>query len=276
MSDAPQREHAWVAMTLPSRGLFNLTPDRSPLLPEGRVHVRRMMFAEEELLNSPGMDPLDKIDRILRATIKLPEGVDHGDLLVTDMHACFLMMRVVSFGGIYTFDLQCAACRRKFKKKVDVVKDLNEITPEIVLQRLRARGEEVNELVEPFELTLPDAGVKVGLRFLRAKDQPAIVRNAKRQQSVMGELAEAMGANYQHRFRTVFLIDTINGQRKEVSAREQFVQSLSAADSRRIASYIERRETAIDTTINITCSGCGTDWDTKIPFDMEFLQPSDL
>jgi len=240
---------------VPSRGRFY-----DGKLPDGKVDIRKMTVREEATLAGQGLTPSERMAAIVAACTKLPEGFAPGDLLLTDRLAILLALRTFTFGSNYTFKFRCPACNAPNQHTIDIVQDLDEKPATEVA-------------VEPIEVNLKDADKRVGLRFLRGKDEQAIIRHAKKLALKSNDAGDPS-----HTFRMALQIATIDGTPVQSATQaEMFVGGLTMADSVRMRNAIDDAETGIDTEVGVTCRACQTDTpDLALPFDSEFFRPTRL
>lgn len=263
------------SLLLPSRGRWYTLPSGEPAVPEGRITLRRLSFDEEANLNTQGVDALQKMRQIIEAACLMPNKFSHQDLLMTDRMAVLLMLRTVTLGPNYGMTYRCRQCGQSMKLQIDIQRDLEEITPEVVESRLRdqavLKGEEPPSLDEPWTVKLPEREAVVRVRFLRGKDEDLIHDRARR-----FRLQSIDPTDPSHRVRTALMIVDIDGNEMSQINKERWVRTLTMGDSVRLQNSLERRETSIDTTLYPDCRNCGAANKVKMIFDDEFFRPSDL
>jgi hypothetical protein len=265
-----ERQHAWIPAQLPSRG--QLYGDK---IPDGRISLRKITVDEEATLNTQGMDATARLNHIIRNCSLLPEGVSHDELLITDRMAILLGQRIHTFGPKYSFTFRCKHCGNANRTDLNMVAELDEITPDVVANRMAERGvvDFVNE--EPFTVHLPDANADVRLRFLRGKDQNALLAKAKRMRMATNAVGVGDPA---YKIQVAMQIVEVVGRAdlNDPFKKEMWVGKLTGLDSATMRIAVEERETGIDTDLYINCKSCGTVCDVPLPFDSDFFQPSRL
>lgn len=271
-------ERSWSPAELPSRGFFYKGPNGEELLPGGRIEVSRLSFEEDSLLQSPGTDALTRMDGIIKRCCRISVGADKkpvmstDELLLTDRLALLLYQRILSFGPSYTFNWQCPACKQKNKMTVNLATDFPDNTPDVVSEKM-AQLDPPQELVEPWDVELKDEPTPtvVQCRFLRAKDERDIIKNAKR-----AKMGNSGPIDPSHKFRLAAQIVSVNGNVLDMPKKLNWIgRPISAADALRISNAADLRETGIDTKLVLDC-GCGNSVDGTLPFDSEFFRPSVL
>lgn len=245
---------SYSTFNLPSQGAFY-----NGKLPNGSVEIRKLTIREEATLASNGMSVTDRIKAIIRACTKFPEGFDPEDLLLTDRMAVLLALRTYTFGADYRFKWRCPACNAPNASTVNVVHDLDEKTP--------AAG-----AVEPIEVVLPDAKVTVGVRFLRGRDEVAIIKQSKK----LALQNTVDPSDPSHIYRLAMQIVTIDNRPVTLQEAEIVVGNFTMADSAAMRNAIEDAETGIDTELPVTCRSCATETELPLPFDAEFFRPTRL
>ena len=274
-------ELGYIPMTLPSLGILYLDAEGAALVPGGIVPVRKMTTRENSLLYESGVQVTERINQIIRQSCKLPEkaiqgGFQHDDLLVTDRLAILISLRIVTFTGKYTFEWQCDQCRAKNKSHIDIVEDLDEITPEKVVERLVRKGKMSDEdakafvLAEPVNVRLTDANCEVGLRFMRGKDEEKMARVARKARA-----SDAPGDDLLI-YRLGLQLVTVDGARMSGKDRDGFLRNLTMRDVREMEIALEQFETGIDMTVPLDCRACGAANEKDMPFTAEFFRPSEF
>lgn len=239
----------YAPVPLPSRGL--LYGDK---LPDGKVHIRKLKVTEEAAIQS-STGGLDLVNATVGTCVKLPEGLNHLDLLITDRLALLIALRVFTFGKTYQFGFRCIGCGTQNRSDTD-------------LSSLADHKAE-DGLVEPLTVHLPDANVDVGLRFLRGKDEAQIAKVAKRVALQSNDPTDTS-----HILRIALQIQTVNGEDLEPAKREAFVRDLTMVDSAAIREAIDDKEPGVDLTIHPECKACGAVNDMALPFTADFFRPA--
>lgn len=260
-------------MVLPSQGEFYHL-DGKPTVPDGKIQVRRMGYAEEEKLSAPGMDYIDRLAVVTRNCVKLPDpkALTVDDLLTTDRMALLLWIRALTYGPTFSFQWRCRECGATSRMQVNIAEEFDVRTPEKVRVTL-AEKEPDAVLEEPWAVALPDCGKSVQLRFLRGKDESQVFSRAKRNRMSTTDAGDSSTA-----FRIAKQIVTIDSVPPvSIVSAEQFVKEvMSARDRAKVRISTERRETAIDTTVYPNCKACGAANETPVRFDADFFFPSDV
>lgn len=261
-----ERSHAYANLKLPSHGIFY-----GDTIPGGDVKVRKLTADEEAILQTQGIDVMERISRIITACSQLPGGAKHGQLLVTDRLAILLFQRVIAFGPTYQFQWRCKHCRAVVKGQVDIVKDLPEITPDTLSYKWQEQswGDYVPE--EPFTVHLPDADVDVTLRFLRGDQEEQVTRRAKQLRMQNANLSDPTD-----NLRKALQIVAIGDKEPTLLEREMWVKGITITDKAALRIGNDRRETGIDLNTILDCAQCGASNGITLPFDEEFFQPSYL
>jgi hypothetical protein len=237
----------YAPVPLPSRGL--LYGDK---VPDGIVYVRKLKVTEEVAIQSSGSG-LALVNATVGACVKLPEGMNHLDLLMTDRLALLVALRVYTFGPTYGYGFKCPACGAKNTQNFN----LGELTSK--------KAED--GLVEPIPVDLPDCGRKVGLRFLRGKDEASIAAVSKRIAAQSNDLGDSS-----YIMRKVLQIVTIDGVETDQATKERFVRDLTMVDSQAMSDAIDDKEPGIDLRIFPECKACGFQTEMGLPFSIDFFR----
>lgn len=244
-----------VTVKLPSRGvLYN------NLIPDGKVSVRKLLVSEMSVLEAQGSGGVERLDAVIRACCKLPlPGIVHANLLITDRFAIMLALRTFTFGPHYNYQFKCQFCNQVSKATTNIAEDLEEHTA-------------ADDLTEPIDCVLTDAGKIVGLRFLRGEDEERVVKYAKRMKMQSNDAGDPSNI-----YRMAIQIVNIDGEiNLELRQRETFVKGLTAADSLRIHTTIDEKEPGLDLTVFPDCRNCGATNEMSLPFTAEFFRPTNL
>ena len=270
-------ELGYTSAQLPSRGVLNLDPESGEsLMPDGLISIRKLTTREESVLLNQGARGMERIEVLLKNCVKLPSAkLALDDLLLTDRLAILLSLRTITFGPKYAFTFRCQFCGNTSKANVDILEDLDEMTPDVIGERLYAAGklDSPNDfkLVEPFDVLLPDAMKTVALRFLRGTDETRIMKRTKRMALKSNDPSDPS-----YIYRLALQIVSVDGEEQNIATTEMFVKNLTAGDSAQMRIAVDSMEPGIDMRVFPTCSGCGGENERVMPFDSEFFRPSDL
>lgn len=237
---------------LPSRGVLY-----EGKLPEGRVQLQPMTAKQQALLQTQGGGILGKLDAIIDTCCKLPAGMPHKDLLLTDRLAILLALRTKTFGPEYTFRWRCRECGKSNSATINITEELNE--------KIGVEG----QLVEPIEIELPDKGTTLKLRFLRGTDEAQAVKNAKRFEM---QSNDAQDPSYLYRI-ALQLISEDEKPFANILEKQSFVEKLTAGDLIVIEDTVNEVESGIDNKLFLECGKCEATNEMGMPFAAEFFRP---
>jgi hypothetical protein len=244
-------ELGWMDYPLPSRGV--LYEDK---LPGGRVSLHPMTAKEQSLLQTQGGGVIGKLDALIATCCKLPQALSRAELLLTDRLAILLTLRTKTFGPEYSFQWRCKHCAAFNTAKVDIVRDLEEKTAPPTLK-------------EPIEVTLPQRGCVVAMRFLRGVDEETLLRNAKRLKMQSND-----GDDQSYLMRVAMQLVTKDGEPfGNILDKQRFVENLSASDLVYLEDEVSEQEPGIDTRLYLDCSQCSGTNEMGLPFTAEFFRP---
>lgn len=273
----------WQPMDLPSRGVLYRHPEtREPLLPEGKVLLRKMMTEEDAILLSQGHQGLDRMTKIVTNCCQIPGHTDPkdpfnvGTLLITDRMAVLLALRTLTFRTPwYRYTFRCQFCGATVKASVNLATDLPERNPETIAYELVEKGRiaDPSEFVleEPIEVHLPDSGIDLQVRFLRGVDEERIAKRAKRVRMATNDAADSS-----YLLRLALQIVRVNGEEMRDAEKELFVRRLSSEDSAHLRIQVDELEPGLDLTVYPSCTACGADNEMSLPFTAEFFRPTNL
>lgn len=238
----------YTPVPLPSRGLFY-----DGKVPDGIVHIRRLKVTEEAAIQT-ATSGLDLVNATVGACVRLPDGMSHLDLLVTDRLSLLVALRCLTFGASYGYAFRCPACGAKNNQEFNLTG---------LVTRSSSDGES-----EPMYANLPEAGNRIGLRFLRGKDEAQIARVAKRVAMQSNDSGDANSLV----LRKALQILTIDGAESPLAAREAFVRELSMVDSQAMSEVVDAMEPGIDLRLYPECRACGFQTEMPLPFTLDFFR----
>lgn len=246
------------SILLPSRGALYGHAENEPSIPEGRVSLRKWTVQELSFLESQGENVLDRVRRIIDTCVTLPNGFPPEKLLIVDRFAILLAQRVFSVNTpALVYDYRCTFCGQvNYKVRGDIVADFNEKVA-------------ADDLVEPLEVKLPDAGKTVALRFLRGFDEEAVAKVAKRMR-----MASNDGNDPSSLLRIGRQIVNVDGETMNEKEKDLFVKGLVVSDLLAIRRVLDAAEPGIDTTFHPTCKHCGAESEVEMQFSAEFFRPT--
>ena len=239
-------------VTLPSRGQLY-----GGLLPSGEVEVSAMTTMEEKILAGSGGTASSKLDTILSRCTKLPEGIKADDLLISDRFYLLLIVRSLSYGSKYGYQVRCPDCSTRSDKEIDLLTDLD--------VKLYPEGSPV---AEPFHIKLPHSGDDLGFRLLRGSDEKAITKFSE---SKFAKVDDVGDPAYIHRMARQ--IKNINGKDVNVLEAQAYVEKMYSPDSLALRDAIEEADCGTDMEVKEECRNCGSHYETTLPFTVEFFRP---
>lgn len=234
---------------LPSQGMFY-----GDTIPGGKVELRPMTTAEERILaGSKGSNSLNIFDKLISRCMVSPK-INPDQLLITDRFFLFMVIRVITYGPHYGFNIKCPNCSLNFKHQVNILTDL----------KITSLDEEAKE---PLEVKLPKSGKTVKLRLLRGFDEKAIQDYENSQ--LRNNLIEGDPAYVFRMARHVVQVD-----QEEMSFMQVlgFLENLHGADSSTIKDALDKYDSGIDPTVNTNCPKCSTEVALSLPLNAEFFR----
>ena len=220
---------------------------------DGELHrevvLREMTGYEEDILASPG-DVLGKMNEILgRCVTRIGSITDRAEihkivreLPVGDRVFLLIALRRVTLGDDYPFTFQCPDCGFTQEMNLDL------------------SGLEVRSLENPTQrtksVTLPSGRVAV-FHIPTGKDEEKFKAPANDTSPVTRA--------------TLLRLDSIDGKPATLAD----VKALSWRDLRALRKEYENFDVGVDTTIEITCGGCGKELKTEMEIQPSFFFPSE-
>lgn len=215
---------------LPSRGLFGGPKE---------VTVRPMTTKEEKMLYTA--KDATFIQKIVASCTTDPENLDTNLLHPSDITYLLYMIREMTFGPNYKQSMQCPYCNLK----QDIEIDITEMTNYLL---------DFDEMEEAFNITLPVNGDKLKLKLLSQGDMENISKEIKKLNRE-GRLKDPEGYEYVYRFAKI--IESINGEEKEIRELVEYIDNLNLRDFDAIKKALNSVKIGIDTTNIRVCKNCG-------------------
>lgn len=215
---------------LPSQGLFG-----GPKT----VTVRPMTTKEEKMIFTARDNSF--LDKIVKSCIVEPSNIDINMLHSADITYLLYMIREMTFGPNYKQGMQCPYCNLK----QDIEIDITEMTTYLL---------DFEELEKLSVLTLPDCEDVVKIKLLSNGDINDINRTIK-QLTKDDKLQDPEGYEYVYRFAR--LVETINGEEKEIREVVTYLDNLSLRDFNEFKKALSNIRIGIDTTNYKVCKKCG-------------------
>lgn len=219
--------------------------------PEVEILARPMTVSEVKLLASMNEENADYIiSDVISRTVK---GIDVSDILRADKYYILFWLRANTYKSAgYEIDFRCPHCGKD--SHYDFTVSVFDVTY-------------VKEDTKDFnEVTLPESGTKIVLKFLRMKDE-------KRMKDFLS-MSEKGGRVYDRDLLELAAsIDSINGNKKSIRENYEFVDALSPVDFSFIVSYLDSTVFGISNQVQATCGHCREVSPVAIRFREEFFIP---
>jgi hypothetical protein len=221
---------------------------------DGKLHthceIKEMTGVEEEILAAKNMTVPKKFHRILSNCITYigPYKGDEIDRILPELtqgDRLFLLfaIRRVTLGNEMPFITKCSECNKESQLTIDL--------SELEIKKMP------DPMVRTYDVVLPKSKKQVRMKVLNGRGEDAISRAV---QSGVDIISNAILAR----------IDAIDGQPPSISV----LKSLGLADRNFLKSAWETREGGVDTGVEITCSYCGSEYETDVNIgDSGFFSP---
>lgn len=269
----------WEECVLPSGGRYYGWPD-------GVCQVRAMGQTAEKILATQRLAASGQsLDYLFRECCRFPADFDPADMLVGDRAFLLFYLRGITHGNIYEFQVTCPSETCEHKNLVQF--DLNQL--------VTTRREAPAHLgPEPFRISLPylselsKRDFYVELRFLRARDATNIVARRKTKERVISRSGSnvrtrnaAQPPQQQQRQALDTMVDdnlervivSVMGVTDQLRIRE-FIQKLHARDTATIREWLRENTPGIDTSVDVTCSECQSEFAVELPITDSFFRPA--
>lgn len=228
---------------LPSK--YKLYPD------DTKIYARPLKVLEIKTLSTINENNINSvINSVLSKTIK---GIDVGDLLVADKLYLIFWLRANTYKDSgFVVDFDCTSCQE-------------DSTYEFEINNLDV--EEIKDDYDPEKaVTLQYSGDSIKWSQIRVKDENNVKDFvAKHRNSMMKFDDEVLGvAN---------LITTINGEKKSMLQKYEYLVAMSPLDYTYLESYIRNYELGINPVMNVKCAKCGGISPVAVSFRRSFFIP---
>jgi len=241
---------------LPSGGKLYLTEEGEPIFPEGIVRMRPMTTQEEQLLASvKTRASRDQVMFSLVGKCIVDEDaakMSIDDYLVGDVLYMLMVLRAVTWGPEYMFEVKCGECEKKFMVEIK--------TPEDLRVFAFGRDEEVSEAIKVDPLPISKA--KLTVRLLKVSDEKAIAEYARKRGKDQTQVAP-------YRFGRHIL--TWDGKDMTPDEASKKYLKLHARDAEALRNAISDADCGIDLALSEECAFCGSENDVDFEFTSDFF-----
>ena len=238
---------------LPSKG--RLYPPDHPYHMREEVEIKFMTAKEEDILSSKVL--LSKglaFDRLLQSL--LVDNVDIKTLIAGDKNALLVAARVTGYGPDYAVNVTCPKCSNSEVHDFD----LDSLSLKYVPDDLDITSEGT------FATTLPKTGAEVEIKYLNAKEQEYLTRNAEAK--VKNGLPETTTTDFL-KIAVVSIGSETN--RKKI---DSFIMKMPSYDSLHIRKIYNSISPNIDMKQDYQCSSCGATTALEVPLGGNFFWPN--
>ena len=260
----------WEEIVLPSRGQYY-----DGKIPGGIVKVKPMGAQDDKILATQRLAASGQsLEHLFKHCVQLPEGIDPADLLGGDRVFLLYVLRGITHGNMYEFIVPCPSCELKSTHQYD----LNTLASTIT-------GPSPGLDQEPFKIVLPYMSeslkqeVFVTIKLLRGRDVNQYTASRKFKKRI------TPGAATEHYRNPGAVDDTLTegmmlslvswmGEVTDEQKLRRLVDRLHSRDLAVIREFLKNNTPGIDTTINVSCPGCGTEFKTELPITEGFFRPS--
>jgi len=227
-------------------------PSRNRLYPEGTTILGRPLkvldIKKLSSLNESNADFV--INDILKRTIR---GIALDDLYIADKLYLILWLRANSFrDSSYVVNFHCDKC--------DIDSTYHFEVENIDVQYLS------NEY-DPNKLLTLSNSKKIGLKFLTVGDNVKIERFKEMNKNALSEFDPEL-------LTIAEMITSINGEKKTLLEKYEYVLKLEPQDFSYIVSYVDKYGMGIKPILNVKCNKCGGVGQVPVTFQPDFFLPA--
>lgn len=247
---------------LPSKGLLN------PEIPEGLVTIRCIELKDQKYISGSKLVNGNKYVQLLNRCIVEPENINVINLTQIDIFFLILKLRILSYGGKYSFMTKCPVCGKP--TRVDV--NLEEL--------------KVTELNDDFDknlvVTLPRKGDKVYTKIRTQADVDYIEKETLRMKEKFGDDLEGDPSVTLNIAKSIKKIELKNPTPSGDTIIEdpvdilQYVECLLDIDAISIMSTFEDLNYGVNPIITTTCNKCSEKINVILSTNPEFFRPRSI
>ncbi|MBO7615053.1 MAG: hypothetical protein J6T15_05095 [Bacilli bacterium] len=216
---------------IPSQGIFGGPKE---------VTVRPMTTKEEKMLYTAKDGTF--LEKIVASCVVEPKDIDIKKLHPSDITFLLYMIREMTFGPTYQQQMQCPYCNLKQDIEIDITEMKNYLL-------------DFDELEKCFNIELPVCKDKLRLKLLSQGDMEDIANIVKRK--ARRDLKEEDLDGYEYVYRFASLIETINGEERDINEVLDYVDNLNLRDFNEIKKALSSLKIGLDTSNIRVCKNCG-------------------
>ncbi len=236
---------------LPSRGLFYKDKKLSS------VSLRPIKVMEEKTMF--GSSSPKVLNTIMENCITNPLKLKVTDLVSQDKFFILFNLRLISLGTEYKINYRCS--------NPDCEKMNEEVPVDLGSLNILELPVESTEFI-PVKLSNGDS---LNIRQLTTGELEMVEEKAKERQR---KFPKTSVGEHSYIFRMARSIVDINGEPKEMSFLEEYLNDLIMKDSNLITNAMNKYEFGVDTRITVECEHCGNDNKIVLPMTNEFFRPT--
>lgn len=241
--------HKYGSVELPSRGVFYNNKD-GPV--DGIIHLRTMTGAEEKLMTDQRLLNSGEAFNLIYNNC-MQENYKSENFLSVDRRFLLIWLRGISYGHLYTVNVTCEACKKRFPTNVNLDQLEKSMCPEW--------------FKDPLEVTLPVSGYVVKYHLSRGKDEMIIQATNSREQNQINKQGDAAFLSLTQ------LIDRIEDL-DDKKAIPVLLKALHIKDLNFLRNTFNNPPFGVNEEIFIDCPYCNHKFEIDLPYERDFFLPS--
>lgn len=242
------------SVMLPSRGVI-YGPEHPFHLAE-EVEIRCMTSREEDILTSRALMKKGTVIGELLKSCLINKSVDTNTLLVGDVNALLIAIRVSGYGPEYSLKLECGEC----KTEVDN-------TFSLATMKIKSlSAEPVAPGMNQFSFTLPMSNMEVQFRLLTGGDDIIMSQEAEKRKKLGLQVDSGITRRM---FQSVVSV----GGETDRGKLNRMVSNIRAGDALALRRYVDKISPGVDMNQEMTCSQCGGVSTVEVPLGPTFFWP---
>lgn len=240
---------------LPSKGLIYDKPVQA------HVELRSMTGRDEMKRLSPSTTPLKTLADIIESCLIEKPAVHVYDMALGDYEYLLHKVRIVTYGPNYKMGIRCPYCGKEIDTEAD-------------LDSLELKEFDINRFNELRTFMLPKSNKLITVNF----QTPRMLDEIEMRSKEMRRKMKTAEIDFDTLVLLVGCIDTVDGNKMEQFALENFINKLPAADMLKIINNINELNSLVGLSndIILDCPYCDGEIKTFFRFGPEFFRPTNL
>lgn len=241
--------------SLPSKGLIYSKPVNP------RIELRSMTTREEMKRMAPSNLPYKNLSEIIETCMLTKPAISVYDMCIGDYEYLLHKLRVVSYGPEYNMTVICPNCGNIINSKID-------------LDELEVIDFDEADFNESLKVHLDKSNREIVLNF----QTPRLLDEIATRTAELKKKSKDAGVDFSLLATLEKMIDTVDGQKLDYTAKQIFIEALPVKDVNKIKHSIDitNKKVGLKTdNIQVKCPTCEYEVNTFFRFGPEFFRPTE-